>query len=614
MTGQQSSGQRSDTPEPAAQRLKQSGRRPNWRLRFVAGLMTTMWLVVVARLVHVQGLRSDELARVANRQHQIEVEVPARPADIVDRNGKLLATTVVTPSLFVNPSRLDVEPEFLQLLGEILELDAGELAEQLERYRDKQFLWVKRRLTDEEVDRVITLDWPDSSYGFRDEFLRQYPQGRLASHVLGLRNIDGEGSGGVEQSLNYLIQGRSGIRRLVRDAMGRIVEVSFDPRLEPQRFETVQLTLDLPVQMFAEKALDQVALEWKPEAACAIVMNPQTGEVLAMASRPTYSPNNLANVPADAWRNQAINIVYEPGSTFKPFIVAWALQQGVLKPDEVFNCENGEYRMRGRLLRDHHRYGKLNVTDILVKSSNIGMAKIGQRLENPALYDATVTFGFGRPTGIDLPGELSGLLRPLKDWNGYSTGSIPMGQELAVTPLQLITGHAALANGGRLITPRILYGVQGNRSDRDTLFLTSTEDPDVAVPATIVTGTVPEQIAEWVVEEPMVQVVERGTGHRAKLAPWTVFGKTGTAQKFDLETGTYSETRYTSSFVCGAPANHPKVMVLVVVDEPKSDDSHGGGLVAAPAAAEILQRTLVYLRVRPDRDNRAAAAVIQSYR
>jgi len=614
MTGQRSPGLHSETSAPMKESLKHSGRRTNWRLRFIASLMTTLWLVVVARLVHVQGLQSDELARVATRQHRIEVEVPARPADIVDRNGKLLATTVVTPSLFVNPSRLEVDTEFLKRLADLLELDTDNLAEQLERYRDKQFLWVKRRLTDEEVDEVIALDWPDSSYGFRDEFLRQYPQGRLASHVLGLRNIDGDGAGGVEQSLNYLIQGRSGIRRLVRDAMGRIVEVSFDPRLEPQRFETVQLTLDLPVQMFAEKALDQVAEVWKPEAACAIVMNPQTGEVLAMASRPTYSPNDLANVPSNAWRNQAINIVYEPGSTFKPFIVAWALQQGILKPGEVFDCENGEYRMGPRLLRDHHPYGRLSVTDILVKSSNIGMAKIGQRLQNPSLYDATLAFGFGRPTGIDLPGELHGLLRPLENWNSYSTGSIPMGQELAVTPLQLITAHAALANGGRLITPRILYGVQGNRSDRDSLFLTSADNPDVAVPATIVTGTVSEEVAEWVVEEPMVQVVERGTGRRAKLAPWTVFGKTGTAQKFDPETGTYSETRYTSSFVCGAPASHPKVLVLVVVDEPKSGDSHGGGLVAAPAAAEVLQRTLVYLRVRPDRDNRAAAAVIQSYR
>ncbi len=612
MSNRSSSDQRSPNPSPAKQTLRKSARLDG-RARFVVGVMTALWIAVAARLVQVQGLQSDELARVATRQHQLEVEVPARPADIVDRNGKLLATTIVTPSLFVNPSRLDAEPSFLELLAETLNLEADHLTSQLERYRDKQFLWVKRRLTNEEIDRVVELDWPDSSYGFRNEFLRQYPQGRLASHVLGLRNIDGDGSGGVEQSLNHLIQGRPGVRRLVRDAMGRIVEVSFDPRLEPQRFDAVQVTLDLPVQMFAEKALDKVIDTWRPTSACAIVMNPRSGEVLAMASRPTYSPNDLANVPANAWRNQAINIIYEPGSTFKPFVVAWALKNGVLKRDDIFDCEMGEYRMGPRLLRDHHPYPRLSVTDILVKSSNIGMAKIGQRLTNPGLYDATIAFGFGRATGIELPGELSGLLRPLDDWNGYSTGSIPMGQELAVTPLQLITAHAALANGGRLVTPRILYGVQGQRSDRDSMFLTSMEDPDVAVPPTIVTGTVPEEIADWVVQEPMVQVVERGTGRRAKLAPWTVFGKTGTAQKLDPETGTYSDTLYTSSFVCGAPAHDPKVLVLVVVDEPDSGKSHGGGRVAAPAAAEILQRTLVYLRVPPDRDTRAAA-ILPAYR
>ncbi|MHC4876913.1 MAG: peptidoglycan D,D-transpeptidase FtsI family protein [Planctomycetota bacterium] len=612
MKGRLSFDRQSALP-PSAKPLLRNTVQLNGRTKFVVSVMTVLWAAVAARLVQVQGLQSDELAQVATRQHQIEVEVPARPADIVDRNGKLLATTIVTPSLFVNPSRLDVQPSFLKSLAGTLDVDADHLARQLDRYGDKQFLWVKRRLTDEELDRVVELDWPDSSYGFRNEFLRQYPQGRLASHVLGLRNIDGAGAGGVEQSLNHLIQGRPGVRRLVRDAMGRIVEVSFDPRLEPQRFDAVQLTLDLPVQMFAEKALDKVIDAWQPTSACAIVMNPRSGDVLAMASRPTYSPNDLASVSANAWRNQAINIVYEPGSTFKPFVVAWALEHGVLKRDERFDCEMGEYRMGPRLLRDHHPYPRLSVTDILVKSSNIGMAKIGQRLANAGLYDATIAFGFGRPTGIELPGELSGLLRPLDDWNGYSTGSIPMGQELAVTPLQLITAHAALANGGRLVTPRILYGVQGQRSDRDSMFLTSMEDPDVAVPAKIVTGTVPEAIADWVVQEPMVQVVERGTGHRARLAPWTVFGKTGTAQKYDPETGTYSETLYTSSFVCGAPAQDPKVLVLVVVDEPDSGKSHGGGRVAAPAAAEILQRTLVYLRVPPDRDTRAAA-ILPTYR
>ena len=577
------------------------------RVRFVSTMVIGLWAIVVGRLFIVQWKQADELANYATRQQLTEVTVSARPADIVDRSGRLLATTIVSQSLFVNPQRLEVSDEFIVDLAETLSIDADRLKDRIKEHADKRFLWVKRRVTDDEAVAVQQLEWPDSAYGFRDEFLRQYPQGHVASHVLGYRDIDGAGQGGVERSLNHLIEGIPGTRRLVRDALGRIVEVSFDPDSEPKRFDAVQLTLDLTVQMFAEKSLDEIVEQWKPTGACAIVMEPKSGDVLAMASRPTYSLSEMSHVPSNAWKNQAISIVYEPGSTFKPFIVAEALQQRVIKRDEMFDCENGEYKMGPRVLHDHHRYGELSVTDVLVKSSNIGMAKIGERLRNRGLYSATIKFGFGRPTGIDLPGELSGILRPLKQWNGYSTGSIPMGHELAVTPLQLITAQAALANGGRLITPRILKGVQGERSDSARAFQISLEDPSLAEPATIVRQTVSAEVARWVIEEPMTQVVSRGTGARAKIPGYSVFGKTGTAQKMDPETGNYSETLHCSSFICGAPAHNPRVIVLVVVDEPQSGSTHYGGTIAAPAAAKILSRSLMYLRVPPDQETRTAA-------
>jgi len=577
------------------------------RVRFISTVMIGFWAVVIGRLFIVQCKQADELASYATRQQLTEVTVSARPADIVDRSGRLLATTIVSQSLFVDPQRLDVDEAFIADLAEVLSIDADHLKERIADHADKRFLWVKRRISDDEAAAVQMLDWPDSAYGFRDEFLRKYPQGHVASHVLGYRDIDGAGQGGVEQSLNHLIEGIPGKRKLVRDALGRIVEVSFDPNSEPKRFDAVQLTLDLTIQMFAEKALDEIIDEWEPAGACAIVMEPRSGDVLAMVSRPTYSLSDMSHVPSNAWRNQAISIIYEPGSTLKPFIVAEALQSGLIKRDEMFDCENGEYKMGPRVLHDHHRYGELSVTDVLVKSSNIGMAKIGERLKNRGLYNATLKFGFGRPTGIDLPGELSGILRPLKQWNGYSTGSIPMGHELAVTPLQLITAQAALANGGRLITPRILKGVQGERSDSARAFQTSLEDPTLAEPATIVRPTVSAEIARWVIEEPMTQVVSRGTGRRAKIPGYSVFGKTGTAQKMDPTTGGYSKTLHSSSFICGAPAHNPRVIVLVVVDEPQSGSTHYGGTIAAPAAAKILSRSLMYLRVPPDQQTRTAA-------
>jgi cell division protein FtsI (penicillin-binding protein 3) len=577
------------------------------RVRFISTVMIGLWAIVIGRLFIVQCEQADELASYATRQQLTEVTVSARPADLVDRSGRLLATTIVSQSLFVDPQRLDVDDEFIANLAETLSIDADHLKERIAEHTDKRFLWVKRRISDDEAAAVQLLDWPDSAYGFRDEFLRKYPQGHVASHVLGYRDIDGAGQGGVEQSLNHLIEGIPGKRKLVRDALGRIVEVSFDPNSEPKRFDAVQLTLDLTIQMFAEKALDEIVEEWKPTGACAIVIEPRSGDVLAMVSRPTYSLSDMSHVPSNAWRNQAISIIYEPGSTLKPFIVAEALQAGLIQRDEMFDCENGEYKMGPRVLHDHHRYGELSVTDVLVKSSNIGMAKIGERLKNRGLYNATLKFGFGRPTGIDLPGELSGILRPLKQWNGYSTGSIPMGHELAVTPLQLITAQAALANGGRLITPRILKGVQGERSDSARAFQTSLEDPSLAEPATIVRPTVSAEVARWVIEEPMTQVVSRGTGRNAKIPGYSVFGKTGTAQKMDPETGGYSKTLHSSSFICGAPARNPRVIVLVVVDEPQSGSTHYGGTIAAPAAAKILSRSLMYLRVPPDQETRTAA-------
>jgi cell division protein FtsI (penicillin-binding protein 3) len=576
-----------------------------WRSRFITYSVFALWGVLVARLVHIQVFQSRELIAFATRQSQFEIQVPARPADIVDRYGKLLATTITSPSLFVDPSRLKVDDAFLTHLAMILGLDKNKLLDKLDRFKNKRFLWIKRRLTKIEIEQIAQLSWPDASHGFRDEFLRQYPQGHLASHVLGLRNIDGVGKGGVEESLSHLVEGQPGRRRLVRDALGRIVEVNFDPENEPRRFESVQLTIDLAIQMFAERELDNVVKEWSPESACAIVLDPRSGDVLAMASRPTYSPSDLSNIAADAWKNQAINIVYEPGSTFKPFVVAWALQQQCIKHDDVFFCEHKEYRMGNRILHDHHSYGDLSVTDILVKSSNIGMAKIGERLTNKGLHQAARVFGFGQPTGIDLPGELRGFLQPLEKWNGYSTGSIPMGHEIAVTPLQMIAAQASLSNGGRLITPRILKGVHGTRDDSTSGFFTSTDEPEVAQPARIVSPTVRPEVAEWIVTEPMTQVVERGTGTRAKLEGYSVFGKTGTAQKIDHVNGGYHQDRFVASFICGAPARNPQLLVLVVVNEPHGR-SHGGGVVAAPAASRILQRTLSHLRIAPDRSARTA--------
>ncbi len=579
-----------------------------WRTSAFTRLIFCAWGVVALRLIHLQWYQAEELARLATRQSEVVVEVPARPADIVDRNGKLLVGSVTSQSLFVDPKYLKVDADFIRALAEATHLKFEELSTRVEEYKNKRFMWVKRRLSDEEVDRVLSLKWPKNSFGFREEFQRQYPQDELAAHVLGLRDIDGEAKAGVELSLDPLIKGKPGKRKLVKDARNRIVEVDYSPEDAPRQFQAVQLTLDLAIQLFAERELEKLCEEWKPSAATVIVMEPRSGELLALASRPTYSPNDLSDVPEEAWKNQAISIVYEPGSTFKPFIVAWGLQQKALTIDDTFNCHFGTYRMQGgRQIRDVGKHGLLNVTEVLVKSSNIGMAQIGDRMQNEGLYAAVTRFGFGRPTGVELPGELSGILHPLEKWTSYSTGSIPMGQEIAVTPMQLIAAHCALANGGRLISPRVLKGVFGDGSTMDTTFTVSMTDPLLATPPQIQTATVDENIADWVIKEPMAEVVRRGTGIKARIPGYSVFGKTGTAQKYDPKTGGYSAKNFVVSFIGGAPVNDPKVVVLVVVDEPHTFQRVLGGKIAAPVAGRILQRTLLHLRVPPDRDERSAA-------
>lgn len=549
------------------------------RALFVHGLVLAIWGVLAARLVHVQWFCREEYGSQALRQQVSEEIIPARPGDLLDRKGHLLATTVSAPSAFVNPSRIDSPREFASQLAPVLGLDADELCRRIERHSQRQFLWVKRLLTEEQAAAVRELQFSRDVLGLRREFKRHYPQGTLAAHVIGLRDIDGQGRGGAEEAFESLLRGEDGVRHFVRDARGYVLEFLEEVTRPPKHGASVVLTLDIVMQMFVERRLDRLIDEDRPRGACAVVLDPRTGEVLAMASRPTFDPNHPAQVPPEAWKNLAISAVYEPGSTYKPFVVAWAMQQGLLERDEVFHCENGAYRMGRRVLHDHHPYGKLTLTDVLVKSSNIGMAKIGERLGNEQLHALSSAFGFGRRTGIELPGELPGLLRPLRDWTSYSTGSIPMGQELAATPLQVLAAHAVLANGGRKITPHLLL---------------TTDEPQRAASHVVVSPVIDREIADWVVTVPMTDVVRRGTGTKAQLRGVNVFGKTGTAQKAAADGRGYSSTRHVASFVCGAPSEHPRLLVIVCVDEPGGDQQFGG-TISAPAAADILHKCLQLL-------------------
>ena len=383
----------------------------------------------------------------------------------------------------------------------------------------------------------------------------------------------------MEEAIDKTLRGKPGKRAVTRDALGRVIAVNQEQSVAVVHGPNITLTLDVIIQKTLENSLQKVMTDWKPAGACGVVMNPQTGEILALASFPSYDPNKPNISDPKAWKNLVLSAQYEPGSTFKPFVVAWALQKKMIKKDDVFNCEYGKYRMGSRILRDHHPYGNLSVTDILVKSSNIGMAKIGERLTNEGLSHAVSAFGFGGTTGLDLPGEINGHVRPLKEWTRYSTGSIPMGQEISTTPIQMISAMAVLANGGAYIQPHLIKGEQNKKRE------------------VVKSQIIDRKIADWIIQKPLRQVVIRGTGKKANLKNYAVFGKTGTAQKYDVKTKSYSHTRHVCSFIGGAPANNPQVLVLICVDEPTTGTNHGGGTVAAPAAAKVLEKTLLHMGI-----------------
>lgn len=555
----------------------------SWRFGLVSVLVFMGWAVLITRLIQLQGAQRQLMNDRVTRQSIFSEVIPARPGEILDRNGQVLAMTIPCDSLFAVPDEIQDPWDFAWRVGPILNLNTDELYHRIADNADKRFVWIERRISEDKVTAIRKLNLPKTAWGLRREYRRQYPQGSFAAHVLGIRNIDNVGQGGLEQSLHDVIRGVDGNRVMTRDARGIIMEVAAERSQAPQHGQTVVSTIDLLTQIETEQQLDALMEEWKPNGACAVVMVPQSGEILAMASRPGFDPNALLAVPDAAWKNLAVSAVFEPGSTFKPFIVGWAIQNNTLAFDEMIDCSFGVYRMGPRILHDHHSYGALSVEDVLVKSSNIGMAKIGERMGIESLYEATRAFGFGRRTGIELPGELPGLLRPVAQWNVYSLGSIPMGQELAVTPLQLITAHAALANGGRLVRPHLLK--RSDSSELGTVSGSQIVKPGADVQSVLLDS----DIAEWLVQEPMKQVVERGTGKSAKVPGMSIFGKTGTAQKLDLLTGTYSDKAWVLSFVCGAPAEDPEVVVLVMVDEPTAPGIHYGGTVAAPTASRILQ-------------------------
>ncbi len=552
-------------------------RSPRVRLLMVA-VAAMLWMgAALARLGYLQLVcYSDYLARAQRQQRRI-VEVSPKRGAIYDRNLRELAMSVSVDSCFAVPAEI-ADPEMAaRLLAGVLETSPEEMETRLSASRS--FVWIARKLPPQKAARIAALNL--RGIYFQKENQRFYPKRQLAAHVLGYVDIDEKGLGGIEYGLDAQIRGKPGRMLVLADARRRWYDRN---EKAPDAGSSVVLTLDEKIQFIAEKELAAAIRETHAQAGTLVVQDPNSGELLAAANWPPFNPNALADSTAAARMDRAIGALYEPGSIFKVITIAAALEAGSTRPEEVIDCQMGAIYLNGHRIRDHKAYGLLSVAQILSHSSDVGAIKLGLRLGAPKFYDYIRAFGFGTPTGIDLPGENHGLLRRVENWSAISIGAVSMGQEVGVTPVQMVSAVSAIANGGLLYRPRVVRELRrGGKILR----------PELAAPRRVVraeTAATMRRLMEGVILE--------GTGTRARLDGYTAAGKTGTAQKIDPTTGRYSTTRYIASFVGFAPLNTPAITVLVSLDSPVG--LHEGGSVAAPVFKRVAEQTLAYLEVPRD--------------
>ena len=580
----------------------------------VAGhvLFALMGLGLIAlgvRLFIFQQSCQAEKAAQALAQQQRTVILPARRGTIFANSHSMrvaLASSRQVPSCFADPSIIRDE-EFQPIsdaLAPVLGMKPQDIFARLTANRHDKFVWLARRLDDKVAQKVVQtmqeMRLPGRNevpcVGIQSEWRRYYPNGSLAAHVVGFAGApsageDAKGLEGMELNCDEILRAIDGKRVLLVDAGRRAYGSQPEEYIAPQDGNHVQLTIDAVIQGFLEEALEARVEFCRAESGVGVVMNPQTGEILALANVPTYDLNNFSKADMESRRNRAITDPYEPGSAFKPFIAVQALAKGAVRMGEVIDCHQGAYNCRsGRLLHDADDHGLLSFEGVLIHSSNIGMAIIGERLGNDRLYEFVNNFGFGRKTGLELKGEDPGLVNPLKRWTSYTTTSVPMGQEVGVTAIQLATAFSAIGNDGLLLKPRLIQAVY-DANDK------MIEDRS-AVQA--VRQIVPPQLCRMFREQTLGKVPVEGTGRTGRLDGWTSFGKTGTAQISRKGGRGYEPDAYTATYVAGAPVGKPRLVCLISVRKPDRAVLHYGGTVSGPVVKEVLEKSLAYLDVPMD--------------
>lgn len=565
--------------------------REKWariRIIMVGTVFGLLFLTVVGRAFYLQILQHENLVKKADKQHQHRVELTPARGSILDRNGTTLAESIHMDSCYAEPRRIKDVDGTAGVLAPILGIPKNELVAKLSV--NKSFIWIVRWLAPEVATRVRNMKLP--GIGFAPESKRFYPNMEIAAHVVGFTGRDPNGLEGIELKYDSTILGNTGYMITERDALGRNIAIMNTVIKDSSPGKSVILTLDKTIQFIAEKELAKAVTESNAKSGMALVMESDTGKVLAMANYPTFNPNAYSRYSLAQLRNHVVADSFEPGSTFKVFTIASALDAGIIKAADMYNCENGTYRIADRTIHDDHPHSRLTVSEIIKYSSNIGAAKIGFKMGEEKLSSYLRNFGFGGRTGIDLPGESAGSLK--RHWYGIDLATISFGQGVSLSAIQLVSALSSIANGGNLMRPYLVEQILD-----DNGMVVQKFEPQ------IVRRVISPETAQKVTKMMETVTGDGGTGTKAALDGFRVAGKTGTAQKVDPVTHAYSPSKRIGSFVGFVPADKPKLTIAVIIDEPQGVKY--GGVVAAPAFRGIAQNSLAYLKIQPNVPTTAAA-------
>jgi cell division protein FtsI (penicillin-binding protein 3) len=560
----------------------------------VASVLLLLWaLGIEARLVTLQVVQHEALVERAGRQQMQTRPLAAKRGDILDRNGKVLATSVDADTIYAVPSAIGDESatvaRLCSVFGDCTRNERADLIGRLRRNRN--FAYIRRQVPRAVGEKIAALDL--DGIGFIKESHREYPNAELAAHVLGFVGVDNKGLNGIESAYDSYIRGDDGQILVQVDAHRRAFNRFERP---PSAGSTVELTIDEYLQYVVEEALRVGVTENRAQAGTAVVMDPTTGEVLALANYPTFNPNDYRAAPALARRNRAVQDLYEPGSTFKVVTASAAIEEKLMPVNQIIDVSGGRINIGARVVRDTHDYGQLSFTDVIVKSSNVGAIRIGFRLGTDRFSDYVQRFGFGRPVSPDFPSESPGIVWDRAKWTESALASVSMGYQVGVTPLQMAAAFSAIANGGNYLEPRVLRAVY--RDNRR-----------VAVKPRVLRRVVSADTAAAMTAI-MEQVVDRGTATLAKIEGYTIAGKTGTANK--LVNGRYSSDTY-ASFAGFLPSNNPAFTILVMIDAPRGNNGHFGGPVAAPIFKRVAEAALRYARIPPNVNPETPVLVAQEH-